>query len=122
MQVMQLTNRATDIKPSGGHNLSRLSRVDFPKFEGDNVQGWIYKCQQFFELDAIAEGKKVTIAAIHLTGRALVWHQSFMKQFAIGVWPSWENYKIAIIARFGEGPYDGPLAELVKLKQMGSVA
>jgi len=70
MQVMQFTNRATDIGPPGGNNLSRLCRVDFPKFEGEDVQDWIYRCAQFFELDAIAANKKVTIAAIHLTGRA----------------------------------------------------
>jgi len=81
LQVMQLTNRTPDIGTAGGNNLSRLSRIDFPKFEGDDVQGWSYKCEQFFELDAITENKKVKIAAIHLSGRALVWHQSFMKQF-----------------------------------------
>ena len=74
MQVKQLSNRAPDVGPSGGNSLTRLSRVDFPKFEGDDVQGWIYRSEQFFELDAIAENKKITIAAIHLTGRALVWH------------------------------------------------
>jgi len=72
--VKQLSNRAPDVGPSGGNSLTRLSRVDFPKFEGDDVQGWIYRSEQFFELDAIAENKKITIAAIHLTGRALVWH------------------------------------------------
>ena len=71
---MQLTNRAADTGTPGGNNLSRLSRIDFPKFEGEDVQGWVYKCEQFFELDVIAEGKRVKIAVIHLTGRALVWH------------------------------------------------
>jgi len=82
MQVMQMSSRAVDTGNPGGNNFSRLSRIDFPKFEGDDVQGWVYKCEQFFELDAITEGKKVKKAATHMTGRALVWHQSFMKQFA----------------------------------------
>ena len=119
---MQLTNRAADIGTPGGYNLSRLTRVDFPKFEGEDVQGWVYKCEQFFKLDSIVESKKVKVAIIFLSGRALVWHQSFMKQFAIGFWPSWENYKNAIVAQFGMGPFDDPMAELVKLKQLGSVA
>ena len=37
MKVMQLTNQAQDIGSSGGNNLSRLSHVDFPKFEGEDV-------------------------------------------------------------------------------------
>lgn len=64
----------------------------------------------------------VKIAAIHMTGRALVWHQSFMKQMTEGIWPSWDNYKHAIVARFGLGPFDDPLAELMRLKQVGNVA
>jgi len=122
MQVMQMTNRANENGMSGGNNLSRLTRIDFPKFEGEDVQGWVYKCEQFFELDSIAETKKVKIASIHLLGKALVWHQSFMKQFTLGIWPSWENYKNAIVARFGNGPFDDPMAELVKLRQTGSVS
>ena len=62
------------------------------------------------------------IASIHLSGKALVWHQSYMKGFVVRTWPSWEGYKAAILARFGVGPFDDPLTELVKLKQGGSVA
>ena len=45
-----------------------------------------------------------------------------MKGFAVRTWPSREGYKAAILARFGEGSFDDPLAKLVKLKQGGSVA
>ena len=67
------------------------------------------------------ENRRVKIASIHLSGRALVWHQSFMKDFPDGTWPSWEGYKTTIVARFGERPFDDPLDELVKLTQGGSV-
>ena len=39
MQVMQLSSRVPEPLHPGGNNLSRLSRVDFPKFEGEDVQG-----------------------------------------------------------------------------------
>jgi len=68
------------------------------------------------------ENRRVKIASIHLFGKALVWHQSYMKGFPAGTWPSWEGYKAIVLARFGEGPFDDPLAELVKLKQGGDVA
>ena len=48
VQVMQLTNRLGDGGNNGGNNYSRLSRIDFPKFEGEDAQGWLYKCEQFF--------------------------------------------------------------------------
>jgi len=69
---MQLIERARDNGAYGGSNLSRLSRIDFPKFEGEDAQGWIYKCEQFFELDSIGENMRVKIASIHLSGRALI--------------------------------------------------
>jgi len=95
---MQMTNRARDHGTGGGNNLSRLSRIDFSKFEGDDVQGWIYKCEQFFEVDSIMENRKVKIASIHLCGRALTWHQSYMKSVMTGNVITWGEYKLAILA------------------------
>ena len=82
-----MTERARDNGNNGGNNLSRISRIDFPKFEGEDVQGWIYKCEQFFELDSIGENMRVKIASIQ--ERALIWHQSYIKGFAAGVWAVW---------------------------------
>jgi len=76
VQVMQLSNQTPDGMSPSNHSLSRLPRIDFPRFEGDDVQGWVYKCEQFFDLDAIGDNRRVKIASIHLTGRALIWHQS----------------------------------------------
>ena len=121
MQVMQLTNRVGDSSSHGGNNTTRLPRIDFPKFEGDDVQGWIYKCEQFFEVDSVPEHRKVQIASIHLWGRALIWHQSLMKR-VVGQELTWEEYKRTILARFGASPFDDPVAELMKLKQIGSVS
>ena len=44
------------------------------------------------------------------------------EEFGAGSWPSWEEYKSAIMSKFGSGPFDDPLVELMKLKQDGSVA
>jgi len=96
------SNGGTGIS-NGGTNFSRLSRIDFPKFEGEDVQGWLYKCEQFFELGAIAGIRRVKVASIHLSGRAFVWHQAYMKGFGVGNWPDWEEYKASIVSRFGMG-------------------
>ena len=120
--MKQLSKRTNDNGAPGGNNLSRLSRTNFPKFEGEDVQGWIYKCEHCFEVDAIVKSKRVKIAAKHLARRALVSHQSLMKNLAMGVWPSSESYNTANLARFGVGPFDEPFVGLVKLKEVGSVA
>jgi len=64
---------------------------------------------------------KVKIASIHLEGKALLWHQSYMKSCPLGQWPNWEKYREAILARFGKQPFDDPLSELMQLRQTGSV-
>jgi len=69
---MQLSNRTPEGMCPGNNTLSRLSRIDFPRFAGEDVQGWVYKYEQFFELDAIVDNRRVKIASIHLFGRALV--------------------------------------------------
>ena len=124
-QVMQMTTQAHgegSIQNSNSYsNLSRLSRVDFPKFDGSDVQGWVYKCESFFGIDGTPDHAKVRVASIHLEGKALLWHQSYMRSVNLGQWPMWERYKEAILSRFGRQPFDDPLSELMKLRQTGSV-
>jgi len=122
VQMLQATNRPGDGGNNGGNNYSRLAHIDFPKFEGDDVQGWLYKCEQFFEIDAIVGSRRVKVTSIHLMGRALIWHQAYMRDFGPGNWPRWDDYKAAIVGRFGTGPFDDLLAKLMKLKQNGSAA
>jgi len=67
------------------------------------------------------DGVKVRVASIHLSDKALQWHQPFMKN-RLGVpWPRWDEYKAAILSRFGPKPFDDPLSDLMKLRQSGTV-
>ncbi|GKD04533.1 retrotransposon-related protein, partial [Tanacetum coccineum] len=43
---------------------TRMTKIEFPKFEGDVVRGWLYKCEQFFE--ATGEGQEFVIDAMTL--------------------------------------------------------
>jgi len=47
-----------------------MSNVEFPRFYDKDVQGWIYKCEQFFKVDETPVGSRVKIVAIHLEGKA----------------------------------------------------
>lgn len=81
----------------------------------------MYRYEQFFEIDGTAEDAKVKLAAIHLEGRALQWHQIFMKSRLTRAIPSWEEYISALSARYGSDLFDDPMAELKGLRQIGSV-
>ncbi|KAL0434165.1 UNVERIFIED_CONTAM: hypothetical protein Slati_2750800 [Sesamum latifolium] len=49
----------------------KCSKVEFPKFDSDDLRGWVFKCEQFFEVDETPSNPKVKLAAVHLEGRAL---------------------------------------------------
>ena len=103
------------------HVPSRLSRIDFPKFNGEDFRGWLYKCEQFFEVDETPSSVKVKIAAMNLEGKALQWHQIFMRSRLTREIPAWEEYVRELSSRFGDSLYDDPMGELKSLKQSGSV-
>lgn len=100
---------------------TRFSRIEFPKFGGDDFKSWLYKCDQFFEIDETPSETKVRVAAMHLEGKALQWHQVFMKGRNSRDPPSWEEYVRALGSRFGDCLYDDPMGDLKSLKQNRTV-
>ncbi|KAG8372925.1 hypothetical protein BUALT_Bualt12G0117700 [Buddleja alternifolia] len=100
---------------------SKVSRVDFPHFNGEDLRGWLYKCEQCFEVDDTPSNAKVKLVVVHLEGKALQWHQMFMKSRLTREVPNWEEYIRALNDRFGALVYDDPMLELVNLKQVGTI-
>ncbi|KAJ7979024.1 Retrotransposon gag protein [Quillaja saponaria] len=100
--------------------LSRLPRVDLPKFEGDNFQDWLYQIEQFFEVDMTPEHAKVRLAAINMEGRALQWHRAYIAAIPGGV-VLWRHYVADLTLRFGRADGGDPLSKLAKLKQWSTV-
>lgn len=108
---------ATPQTPNAYQIPTKCSTIEFPHFEGENLRNWVYKCDQFFEVDETPSHTKVKIASVHLDGKVLQWHQSYMKGRITRDPPSWEEYVRALsITNF-----DDPMAELVSLRQNGSV-
>nr|GEY05176.1 reverse transcriptase [Tanacetum cinerariifolium] len=40
----------------------RIGKIEFPKFSGDDVEGWVYRCEHFFAMDETPEGMKLKCA------------------------------------------------------------
>ncbi|GKA42379.1 putative mitochondrial protein [Tanacetum coccineum] len=93
----------------GSSRFSRMSKLEFPKFYGDNVQGWMFRVKQFFSLDVVHEEDKIKMVSIHLHDKALTWRLQFVKNHGETV--SWNVYEKAILKRFGY-VYKDPMAEL----------
>ena len=50
----------------------RLTKVEFPKFYGEDVQGWLYRVNQFFDMDHInSDAQKFKLVSMHVFDKAL---------------------------------------------------
>nr|GEY34178.1 hypothetical protein [Tanacetum cinerariifolium] len=73
-------------RDNGGHNgantsgtYGRLTKIEFPKFDGDDVLSWLYRVNNFFDMDNIVDEQKIRLVSMHMFGKALNWHQHFMR-------------------------------------------
>ncbi|XP_076907379.1 uncharacterized protein LOC143563805 [Bidens hawaiensis] len=100
----------------------RIGKVDFPKFNGEDVQGWLYRCEHFFAIDETPDNLKLRHAVIHLEGDAIQWHRSYMKtrNATVAELP-WEEYVRAISSRFSDSMFEDPLEEIASLTHADSL-
>ncbi|GJU07030.1 retrotransposable element Tf2 [Tanacetum coccineum] len=95
-------------------NQNQFTRMDFPKFLGDDVKGWIFRCEQFFSIDEIPNNnQKVKLISMHLFDTALLWYRQFIRLNGKNV--SWNVYKSGILQRFGT-VHDDPISEIRNVK------
>ena len=67
----------------------------FPVFRGDDVHRWLYKCNQYFEIEDIEDSEKLKLASYYLDDIALYWHQNFMRNLN-NQRVSWDEYVKAL--------------------------
>ncbi|XP_076919635.1 protein LATERAL BRANCHING OXIDOREDUCTASE 1-like [Bidens hawaiensis] len=99
----------------------RIGKVNFPKFNGEDVQGWLYRGEHFFAIDETPDNLKLRHAVIHLEGDVIQWHRSYMKtrNATVAKLP-WEEYVRAISSRFSNSMFEDPLEEIASLTHADS--
>ncbi|KAF3637028.1 hypothetical protein FXO38_23904 [Capsicum annuum] len=104
LRERQLVEEPGNKNPLGyQQSIARYSKLDFLRFSGEDVSSWLFRVEQFFEFEEIAVDQKVGLAAIHLEGEAIQWHQSFMRYREYIQPPSYYEYVVALVERFGAG-------------------
>ena len=101
---------------------TRQSKVGFPIFSGEDLTGWILRCDHFFAVDLTPEDAKVRLAIINLEGRALQWFHNWAKYQEVPTATPWPLFLQALEGRFGDHLLGDPMSELLALKQTGSFA
>lgn len=65
--------------PLNYDGITRLAKLDFPRFSGAKVKEWLFKVEQFFAIDHTSDEIKVLVFLIHLDDTAATWHQSLLQ-------------------------------------------
>ncbi|KAA8544346.1 hypothetical protein F0562_022386 [Nyssa sinensis] len=104
------------------HNHSRFTKMDFPKFSGDDLTEWINRAFQYFEFQETVEEQKVALASFHLEGEANQWWQ-WLKQVQRNerLDITWSLFEREIKNRFGPTKYECFDEALSQVKQIGTL-
>ena len=100
---------------------TRLSRIEFPRFNGDNVKEWLYQCETYFLMDETPLEVKTKLAIMHLEGKAFKWHHASRKILWSKHLPSWGEYVQFLTERFGNA-CDDPMVKLMNLREKGTIS
>ena len=114
------TNRDTgeNIRPFS----SKIAKLEFPSFSGDDSTEWLNCVDQFFEFQEIAADQKLRLASFHLEGEANQWWQWFRKAFAEGQGSIlWEAFEDEVRARFGPPDSEDFDVALSQVRQTGTL-
>ncbi|MGD0460848.1 MAG: hypothetical protein ABSC21_24290, partial [Terriglobia bacterium] len=96
----------------------RGPKLDFPRFNGTDPTGWIYRAEQYFSLHNTFDVQKVPLASFHLEQEALQWYRWYIKAHPE---PNWTDFCQLILPRFGPSAFDDFTGALTKLHQTGTV-
>ena len=114
------TGRVTPTHSHGDmHSILKTLRVKVPRFDGSNVEDWVYKITKFFDLHKVDNGMRLAVVPFHLDGAPSTWFQWVEKGGSI---TDWDSFLQALVQRFGTSIYDDPLGRISKLTQTGRVS
>ncbi|XP_042488048.1 uncharacterized protein LOC122068247 [Macadamia integrifolia] len=97
----------------------RTIRLDFPRFDGVDPSGWIFKAERFFDCHGTSDNQRLLVASFHMDGQAL---QRFQWMYRSSQFSTWAVFTRALELYFGPSEFDDPQATLVKLTQTTTVA
>lgn len=64
----------------------RLPKLDVPTFNGEDVDGWLFQLDRYFEHHAVPLNQRLIVAIFHMSGEALKWLQWIYATHNIGDW------------------------------------
>ncbi|CAM8905618.1 unnamed protein product [Rhodiola kirilowii] len=101
------------------HSGARTPRLEIPLFTGENVTGWIFQIERFFQHHFTPRDQRLLIATFYMSGPALLWYQWMHNTKQIS---DWESFRRDLELRFGPSSFINHEAALYKLRQHSSLS
>jgi hypothetical protein len=114
--------KKTDIE--GGRHVfsSKMAKLEFPRYSGNDPTEWFNRVDQFFEYQETTDTQKVSLASFHLEGEANQWwqwlHRAYKEE---GRTVTWEIFEEELWARFGPTECEDFDEALSRVRQVGSL-
>ncbi|XP_078447009.1 uncharacterized protein LOC144715877 [Wolffia australiana] len=107
---------------SGNRNMEHIqqvrSKMEAPKFRGDDVEGWVRGMERFFQVQEVVSEDRIDVAMANLEGEALQWYLWTTDRYTF---LGWNDFKIQIGKRFDETLADNIKHQFMDIKQTGTV-
>ncbi|XP_057780007.1 uncharacterized protein LOC130998610 [Salvia miltiorrhiza] len=103
---------------NSGSSQSRMPRIDFPKFLGENPMQWIRQCNKYFVINPLSDVDKILTAALYMEGNADLWYLEYVEGLD-GL--TWEEFSCLVVERFTNLEEKNLVAQFNKLKQDSDV-
>lgn len=101
---------------------SKLAKLEFPRYFGDNQTEWFNRVEQFFEYQGTLAVQKVSLASFHLEGEANQWWQWLRRAYQEeGREVTWAVFEEKLWARFGPVESEDFDEALSRVDQVGSL-
>ena len=97
----------------------RALKLDVPRFEGSDPNGWLFYVEAFFDYHGTPDDLRLQIVSFHLEERATAWFQWASRNNLLASWP---EFVTTVRHRFGPSIYADFEGNLSKLTQNGSVS
>jgi hypothetical protein len=60
--------------------------LNFPRFKGDDPDGWCTRAFHFFDYYNLSDQERFTITGIHMQGTTLTWFQALQASDGLSTW------------------------------------
>ncbi|KAF2299094.1 hypothetical protein GH714_030581 [Hevea brasiliensis] len=74
------------------HSWHHSTNFEFPRFDGNDLETWLLKTEYYFEVVNVLLENRVKLVALHLEGKAILWHQGYVKIRGLVAYDNWQEY------------------------------